>query len=275
MTPGWRPEYANRISASSAPAEPAARPYTPNLPLNLAIGALGGFVLAIGYVMLRSRTRRPYSRPARPELPGTAGTRRHTATTVVEALCISFLPIRRRKAPIERAVLEQRSSYLSESFRTTLTSILSAPVIAGIPKPGFHEFTADGRQDHRRQQSRFALAEAGRQTLVIDGDMRRPQLHRTFDQANAWGLSDVLREWNSIEDIPLKAMVKKTAVPNLCLLPGGTPTDHIPGLLHSGRMSKLLARFREEFDYVLVDAPPAWSLPMRGILPGTPTGWCW
>jgi len=37
---------------------------------------------------------------------------------------------------------------------------------------------------------------------------------------------------------------------------GGTSTDNILGLLHSGRMSKLLARFREEFDCVLVDAPP-------------------
>jgi receptor protein-tyrosine kinase len=85
--------------------------------------------------------------------------------------------------------------------------------------------------------------------------MRRPQLHRIFDQANGWGLSDVLREWDSIEELPLKALVKKTAVSNLYLLPGGAPTDHIRGLLHSSRMSKLLARSRAEFDYVLVDAP--------------------
>ena len=37
------------------PAEPAARPYTPNLPLNLVIGTLGGFVVAIGYVMLQEQ----------------------------------------------------------------------------------------------------------------------------------------------------------------------------------------------------------------------------
>ena len=102
----------------------------------------------------------------------------------------------------------------------------------------------------------FALAETGSQVLLIDGDMRRPQLHRIFDQANSWGLSDVLREWNSIEELPLKVLVKKTAVPNLYLLPGGAVHGQHFGLLHSGRMSKLLARFREEFDYVLVDAPP-------------------
>ena len=38
------------------PAQPASHPYKPNLPLNLAIGAFGGLVLAIGYVMLREQT---------------------------------------------------------------------------------------------------------------------------------------------------------------------------------------------------------------------------
>ena len=58
------------------------------------------------------------------------------------------------------------------------------------------------------------------------------------------------------EELPLKVLVKKTAIPNLYLLPGGASTDNILGLLHSGRMSSYSARFREEFDYVLVDAPP-------------------
>jgi receptor protein-tyrosine kinase len=102
----------------------------------------------------------------------------------------------------------------------------------------------------------FALAGIGGRVLLIDGDMRRPQLHRIFDQVNGWGLSDVLREWNSIEALPLKVLVRKTTVPNLHLLPGGASADDIPGLLYSGQLTKLLARCREEFDYVLVDAPP-------------------
>jgi capsular exopolysaccharide synthesis family protein len=101
-----------------------------------------------------------------------------------------------------------------------------------------------------------ALAEIGNKVLLIDGDMRRPQLHKVFDQVNSWGLSDVLREKNAIEELPLEALVKKTAVPRLSLLPSGTGTDNIFSLLCSGRMARLLPRFRQEFDYVLVDAPP-------------------
>jgi receptor protein-tyrosine kinase len=102
----------------------------------------------------------------------------------------------------------------------------------------------------------IALAETGSSVLLIDGDLRRPKLHKIFDQANAWGLSDVLRERDSIDKLPLSVLVKPTAIPHLSLLPGGVSTEQRFGLLHSGRLSQLLPRFREEFDYVLVDAPP-------------------
>jgi receptor protein-tyrosine kinase len=86
--------------------------------------------------------------------------------------------------------------------------------------------------------------------------MRRPRLHKVFDQANSWGLSDLLREKNAIEDLPLDVLVKKTAVPHLYLLPSGAGADNIFSLLCSSRMARLFPRFRAEFDYVLVDAPP-------------------
>jgi receptor protein-tyrosine kinase len=102
----------------------------------------------------------------------------------------------------------------------------------------------------------IALAEISGRVLLIDGDMRRPRLHKVFDQANSWGLSDVLSEKNAIEDLKLDVLVKKTAIPHLYLLPSGACSDNIFGLLCSGRMARLLPRFRQEFDYVLVDAPP-------------------
>jgi capsular exopolysaccharide synthesis family protein len=102
----------------------------------------------------------------------------------------------------------------------------------------------------------MALAEISSKVLLIDGDMRRSRLHKVFEEANSWGLSDVLREKNAIEELPVNALVRKTAVSHVYLLPSGASTDNIFGLLCSDRMPKLLARFREEFDYVLVDAPP-------------------
>ena len=83
------------------PAEPAARPYKPNLPLNLVIGALGGFVLAIGCVMLQEQNTSVLHSPGEAgSVSGTAGTRSHTERWCVEALCVAgFLQLEQRKAP--------------------------------------------------------------------------------------------------------------------------------------------------------------------------------
>jgi receptor protein-tyrosine kinase len=155
------------------------------------------------------------------------------------------------------AALEEQFSGLSESFRTTLVSILSAGHNGEHP----HALVVTSARPMEGKTTivsnlGIALAQISGKVLLIDGDMRRPRLHIVFDQANSWGLSDVLREKNAIEELPLDALVKKTAIPHLYLLPSGACADNTFSLLCSGRMARLLPRFRQEFDYVLVDAPP-------------------
>jgi len=240
------------------PAQPAAHPYKPNFPLNLAIGIFGSLVLAIGYVMLREQTSSVLRVPGEagayltlPELGAIprATNRRFTA--------LGLLGAGVRTSPVERASLEQPFSGLSESFRGTLASILSASHNGDHPR--ILVVTSSRPMEGKTtvvSNLGIALAEIGSKVLLIDGDLRRPRLHKVFDQANSWGLSDVLREKNAIEDLPLEALVRRTTVPRLYLLPSGTCADNIFGLLCSGRMARLLPRFRPEFDCVLVDAPP-------------------
>ena len=240
------------------PAEPAAHPYKPNVPLNLLLGMFGGLALAIGYVMLQEQTNSSL------RAPGEAG----AYLTLPELGAIPkaengrFAPLGfngsgNGKSHVERASLEQPSSGVSESFRATLASILSTSNNGDHP----HTFVVTSSRPMEGKTTvvsnlGIALAEIGNKVLLIDADLRRPRLHKVFDQINSWGLSDVLREKNAVEELPLEVLVKKTAVPRLYLLPSGTSTDNIFGLLWSGRMARLLPRFRQEFDYVLVDAPP-------------------
>ena len=240
------------------PAEPAAHPYKPNVPLNLLMGMFGGLALAIGYVMLQEQTNSSL------RAPGEAG----AYLTLPELGAIpkaengrfaplGFLGAGNGKSHVERASLEQPSSGVSESFRATLASILSTSHNGDHPRT-FVVTSSRPMEGKTTVVSNLgiALAEIGNKVLLIDADLRRPRLHKVFDQINSWGLSDVLREKNAIEELPLEVLVKKTAVPRLYLLPSGTSTDNIFGLLWSGRMARLLPRFRQEFDYVLVDAPP-------------------
>jgi succinoglycan biosynthesis transport protein ExoP len=241
-----------------SPAQAPTHPYKPNVPLNLVLGLFGGLVLAIGYVMLREQTN------SNLRVPGDAGT--YLTLPELGAIpkaderrsgALGLLGARHGKSHVERASLEQPSSDVSESFRATLASILSASHNGDQP----HVLVVTSSRPMEGKTTvvsnlGIALAEIGHKVLLIDGDLRRPQLHKVFDQANSWGLSDVLREKNAIEELPLDVLVKKTAIPRLSLLPSGTDTDNIFSLLCSGRMARLLPRFREEFDYVLVDAPP-------------------
>jgi Mrp family chromosome partitioning ATPase len=76
-----------------------------------------------------------------------------------------------------------------------------------------------------------------------------------FDRANGWGLSDILCDRNAKEEIPLDVLVKKTAIFHLYLLLSRSASDNFGELLYSSRMSRLFWRAREEFDYLLMDAP--------------------
>jgi receptor protein-tyrosine kinase len=228
----------------------------------------GGLALAIGYVMLQEQTSSALRAPGDagayltlPELGAIpkAGKRKFTV--------LGFLGASNGKSHVERASLEQPSSGVSESFRATLASILSASHNGDHP----HILLVTSSRPMEGKTTvvsnlGIALAEIGNKVLLIDGDLRRPRLHKVFDQVNSWGLSDLLREKNAIEELPLDVLVKKTGVPRLCLLPGGTGTENIFGLLCSGRMERLLPRFRQEFDYVLLDAPPCLEFADARIL---------
>jgi polysaccharide biosynthesis transport protein len=253
---------ASAVSQSNirlvGPAQSAAYPYKPNLPLNLAIGTFGGLVLAIGYVMLQAQNNSVLRAPGEagmyltlPEL-GAIPKAANGSLTAGRLLSSGH-----GKMHVERATLEQRYSVLSESFRATLASILADSRNGDHPR--ILVVTSSGPMEGKTtvvSNLGIALTEISGRVLLIDGDMRRPRLHKVFDQANSWGLSDVLREKNAIEELPLDVLVKKTSVPHLYLLPSGAGADNIFGLLCSGRMARLLPRFRREFDYVLVDAPP-------------------
>jgi receptor protein-tyrosine kinase len=240
-----------------SPARPATHPYKPNLPLNIAIAMFGGLTLAVSVAMLREQTNTFLRLPGEagmyltlPELGAIpqAGDPRPSARRL-----LGFADV---EPQVQHLVIGQFSS-LSEPFRATLASILSTNRDGDHP----HSLVVTSSQPMEGKTTvasnlGIGLAEIGNKVLLIDGDMRRPRLHKVFEADNSWGLSDVLREKNAIEDLPLDALVKRTAVPHLYLLPSGACIDNIFSLLLSGRLARLLPRFRQEFDYVLVDAPP-------------------
>jgi len=99
----------------------------------------------------------------------------------------------------------------------------------------------------------IALAETGKRVVLVDADLRRPVLHRYFDEANDTGLATLLLNGGSDAGQALR----RTRIPTLLLLPAGPPSENPAALLSSERMQRLLSRLREHCDYVVIDTPSA------------------
>ena len=89
----------------------------------------------------------------------------------------------------------------------------------------------------------------GRRVLLLDADQRHPSLHEIFDIPNTSGLNEMLRAARG--DVPLIRVGE-----NLSVLPSGRLDAETTGPLTSNRMKGLVARFADQFDWVLLDAAP-------------------
>jgi capsular exopolysaccharide synthesis family protein len=143
-------------------------------------------------------------------------------------------------------------SLVAESFRTIRTGVLLSAVenplkvllvTSSVPNEGKTTVSAN---------LAIALAQMGERVLVVDTDMRRHNLHELFDLKAENGISDVLK---NPETLP-GAIKKVAAYPNVFVLTGGTVVPNPSELLGSNRMRTFIAEARGQFDRIILDAPP-------------------
>ncbi len=105
----------------------------------------------------------------------------------------------------------------------------------------------------------IVTAQMGRRVIVVEGDMRRPVLHRFFALDHSAGLAEVLKG-----EATLTEVLQPTGVENLFFLSSGTPPSHPAELLGSRAMRELLDTLRSQSDMVFIDTPPvsAFSDPL-------------
>lgn len=95
------------------------------------------------------------------------------------------------------------------------------------------------------------LAQLGRETLLIDADLRRPRLHAVFKLANKYGLSSMLAG----RARPEEAIVRPPSLANLSLLPAGPLPPNPLELLSGNRFARLLAGLAQRYAAILIDTP--------------------
>lgn len=94
------------------------------------------------------------------------------------------------------------------------------------------------------------MADRGMRILVVDTDLRRPNVHRVLKMERGPGLADVLRE-----RIPVQSVIRPTRVENLWIISSGRVPPNPSELIGSERMKGLMADLRQGFDLVVCDAP--------------------
>jgi capsular exopolysaccharide synthesis family protein len=142
------------------------------------------------------------------------------------------------------------TSAASEAYRTLRTNLLYALVDA---PPKVIVFTSPGPDQGKSTTCAnlgVVMAQAGKNVLIIDCDLRNPVIHRLFSSRNLHGLVDVLIGRHSLD------VVWQKPVEGLKVVPVGPVPPNPTELLGTQRFSSLLASCRERFDYVLLDASP-------------------
>ena len=156
--------------------------------------------------------------------------------------------IRRSRQGVAR--LEDQAQ-LVEAFRGLRLGVRNAlpddgPVSIAITSPG----PGDGKSLISSNLA-LAFAEAGYRTLLIDGDIRRGQLHATFDVPQRPGFVDHLSG-----DVALEDAIRETSHTNLFLIPCGSRRQRGPELLASEGTGRLIRALRSRFDAIIVDTAP-------------------
>lgn len=105
------------------------------------------------------------------------------------------------------------------------------------------------------------FAQEGKRVLIIDGDLRKPTLHYTFNTFNKVGLSNVIAKKAAFYEA-----IQETFIVGLNVLTSGPVPPNPSELLASKAMDVLLFDVRKDYDVIIIDAPPLLSVSDSQIL---------
>ncbi len=153
-------------------------------------------------------------------------------------------------------------SRAAEAYRTLRTNLTSAALddpietlIVTTAAPGEGKSTVVANLA-------VAMAQGERRTVLVDADLRRPALHDIFGAPNDRGLTTMIVEETSLDDLPLLDV----GVENLWLVPSGPLPPNPADILGSRRMEAVIAMLKSRADVVLFDAPPVVSATDTAVL---------
>ena len=231
-------------------AIPPIHSIRPNVPLYTLLAFFGGAVFSVGLVMLieyldRSlKTSEEVARllpiPVLGEIHHTSnGSRSKGLITVTE--------------PVSPAAEAYRTLRTNIRFTIVDNPLKTLLITSAEPRAGKTTIVAN---------LGIVFAQTGLNVVLIDMDLRMPQLHQLFDLDNRTGLTDLLIK--DIQDID--ACLVKTGIEGLRLLPSGPIPPNPSELLGTKRLEAILDAVKEHADLIIIDSPPAFVVTDAAVL---------
>jgi exopolysaccharide transport family protein len=263
VTAGLRSNNFRIIDAARVPTSPSEPNIPRNLTFALMLGVISGVGLAFILENMDNTVRTPEQATALSGLPALGmiplGSKSVSHGPTGKRLVLT--PISSKEA-VETVTQVRPQSQMAESYRALRTSLLLSNL--GAP-PKVIMVTSARPQEGKTTTSintAIVLAQKGVRVLLIDADLRRPSVHKTLGMGPRSGLSNVLTGSATAQ----QAITTSPVLPNLFILPAGTPPPNPAELLASSNMRDLIAELRAEFDHIVIDTPPTLSVTDAVVL---------
>lgn len=220
-------------------AEPPLSPSSPNLMRNIVLGLILGLLLAIAVVFLSF----------------TIDDTIRVPEDVERKLGLSLLGVVPRSEIEPEEALGDPKSPMSEGYNALRASLLHA-TSHGLP-PVMLVTSAQASEGKTTTSEAVArtLARLGKRVLLVDGDLRRPSIHRRLGVGNERGLSTLLTSGDALD-----SAVVASSEPGLDLLTSGPIPPSPTELTSSIRFRALIDEMADKYDAVIIDSPPILGL---------------
>ncbi len=221
-------------------ALPPLRHSSPNIVMNLAAGFFGGLAVGAGLIFvvafLDDRVKSAF------DIEGTIG--------------LSMLGVVPRIKKLDsnskaQAVASNIDRHVTEAFRSIHSALKLSDesknakvIVATSTVPG------EGKSFISSNLA-LTFANHGERTLLLDGDLRLPNVARSLQLENEFGLLDHIEK-----EVALDEVIMKEVYPNLDVLPSGGKSKNPTQVLNSAKFEAMIADLRDRYDRIVIDSPP-------------------
>ncbi|MBL8064925.1 MAG: polysaccharide biosynthesis tyrosine autokinase [Chthonomonadaceae bacterium] len=205
--------------------------------LNLALAAIVGLVLGCIFALVRDVALDRVNSSTE-------------ASAIAEKEILGRIPLRASaRSPL---IADPQRARAFEAYRILRTSIL----LAGPDKKAFIVTSSVPKEGKTTVAGNLAVAMAleGKRTVLIDGNLRNPAIHKLFKVDRDKGLTDVLAG-----NVGLDEALKTTDIANLAILTAGADAPNSTEMVASAAMKDLIQKISAQADVVLVDSPSAFG----------------